>query len=368
MVTEHKFDHLKDNYNHINELFINGRQGRLIIEPLTVFRPQNTDEWNNLYKYCKESHIKFKLIKGDKYQFVNPGYNDDCFVVDVNAIDTIIDFKKGSLKHLPGTTASQLNNYLEHINPGYQVPLSLELIDPLLMYNQQYPNVNDNLPTFEYCLTEHQIDNRWLIISFESTEALYNLHDEIMLLKAELGNLALSFFYVNQNALLASQNKLPKNRILNSNNILESSILKEHPWFLLIEIPYNKYIVPSIRNMINERLGGFVYWGDGFLKRLKRSLRKDSFGASFLTAEDNSMDYCETLSITIKNDINLLLFAYHAIYRANLSSNFKPHIYIDMLSNEQIKLSVKIYYGEAMTKQEILDYALNIINRIKLKM
>lgn len=81
-----------------------------------------------------------------------------------------------------------------------------------------------------------------------------------MLLKVELGNLALSFFYVNQNALPASKNKLPKTRILNSNNLLGSPILKEHPWFLLIEIPYNKHIVPSIKNMINERLGGFIYW------------------------------------------------------------------------------------------------------------
>lgn len=158
--------------SHINALFINGRHGRLIIEPLTVFNLQNTDEWNDLYTYCKQSHIKFKLIKGNKYQFVNPGYNDDCFVIDVNAIDTIIDFKNGSIKHLQGTRASQLNNYLEHINPGYQVPLSLELTDPLLTYNQQYLSTNDNFLTLDHGLVEHQMDNRWLIISFDSTEAL----------------------------------------------------------------------------------------------------------------------------------------------------------------------------------------------------
>lgn len=98
------------------------------------------------------------------------------------------------------------------------------------------------------------------------------------------------------------------------------------------------------------------------------SLRKDSYGSSSFTSEDNTMEYCETLSITINNDINLILFAYHAIYRANLSSNLKPHIFIDMLSNKQIKLSVKIYYGDVVKKPGVLNYALNVIDRIKLKM
>jgi len=366
MIAKQRLDHLTDHYNHINELFINGKQGRVIIESLKVFKPQNTDEWNDIYQYCKQRNIKFKLVKGSKYQFINPGSYDDSFAVDVDSLDTIIDFKNGSIKHLPGTTASQLNQYLEHINPQYQVPLSIELADPLLIYNQQDGVVNDNSLALEYRLIEHQKDNCWLLISFDSTEALYNLHHEIMLLKAELGRLALSFFYMNQDAFLASQNTLKKNRKVNSNDFIESGILNKHPWFLLIEIPYNKHIVPSIITMINERLGGFIYWGDNFLKRLKVYFNKDSFSSNFLT-KDNAMEYCETLSITIKSDINLLLFAYHAIYLANLSSNLKPHIFIDMLSNTKIKLSVKIYYREIMKKQEVLNYALNIINRIKLK-
>ena len=38
MFIKQKFNYLKDNYHYINDLFINGKQGQLIIEPLTVFK------------------------------------------------------------------------------------------------------------------------------------------------------------------------------------------------------------------------------------------------------------------------------------------------------------------------------------------
>ncbi len=311
--------------------------------------------------------MKFKLIKGGKFQSVNPGYNDDYFVVDVACLDSIVDFKSGSIQHLPGTTASQLNQYLDSIHPGYKLPLSLELTDPLLIYNQKNYNIKDTSLALEYGLNEHQMDNRWLIVGFDSLEALYNLHDEIMLLKKELGGLALSIFYMNRDALIASHGKLKRHKVLNSKNFMESRTLKNYPWFLFIEIPYNKHIAPSIKSMINERLGGFIYWRDSFLRCFKMYFNKEDDSSNSLTSNNDTLEYCETINITIKNDVNLLLFAYHSIYLANLSINFKPHIFIDILSNEQIKLSVKIYYKSSTAKQAALNYALSVINRIKLK-
>lgn len=352
------------------DFFINAKQDKLVLEKLPIIKPKTLNEWNNICQYAAAKNLHFKLIKSIKSQFINPS-NDNMFVVDVDSLDNIINLNTNSVKCLPGATASQLNDYLDKIYPEttysvYQMPLSLILSDPLLIYSCN--SQQRGMQCVEYHLNNNQIDNRWFVIGFNSLEDLFNTYHAAMQLKKDLSHFILSFFYINQHAFDLIQQRLNWSKVLNFNKIYSHNLASTYQWFLLIEIPYNEHIFSGIKKLVTERLGNMAssinYYITKFKKKLGIECQLDDDG---LMDNKSSSYFCQTMSFHIPNDVNHFLYAYHCLYTNNLREKFKLNIFLDVVSYETIKLSTKIYYSSSAEKQNILNYMLDTMNRLKLK-
>ncbi|MGQ3890644.1 hypothetical protein [Legionella sp. CNM-4043-24] len=349
------------NYHYKDDYFICEEGSRLDMKLLPVLKPKNADEFAEISSYCQSQGINFKLVKGLTSNFCNPGRYDDLFAVDVDLIDSIIDFNEGSLIHLPGTTARQLNEFLGRRKDfSHQLSLSRELTDHFLIYNQKQLNNTELSASRRLVLDAHQRDSRWLILGLKSFESFYKIHAELSEIKTGLGGLINSFMIVNQEVILSNVNVLNNVRGINADSLYSSTHLKDYKFFLIIELFYNEYLYPGIVCMVKDLLGTRVFWGESRLQRIAHLYQK---AASPIPQQ--SVACCETLSVVIDNDVNQLLYVFHAVYAISLASRFNLHLYIDTVSNNELKVYVKFYYLKAEDRKAIVGSILDLTNRIK---